>query len=314
MSLFIENRMDGYLLMKKVAIMTDSNSGITQQQGKDLGIFVVPMPFVIDQKTYFEDIDLSQEDFYKLLMEDSDIMTTQPTPDSYMQMWDKALEEYDEIVYIPMSSGLSGSCSSAYTMSTYERFEGKIFVVDNQRISVTLRQSVYDAIEFAKRGYDGAQIRDALMQTKWDSTIYIMVDTLKYLKKGGRVTPAAAALGTLLKLKPVLQIHGEKLDAYAKARTVVQAKSIMIDAAKKDIASFLGNDYKNVWLEIAYTKDAELANSFRDEITEAFPGYPKEDIMINPLSLSVSCHIGENALAIAVCKKIDYDNFKLNEE
>lgn len=287
--------------MSKVAIVTDSNSGITQAQAKELGIYVVPMPFMINDKEYFEDINLTQEEFYKLLAEDANVSTSQPTPDSLMKTWDNILKDYEQIVYIPMSSGLSGSCQSAY-MIAMQFYDGKVFVVDNQRISVTQRQSVLDALEMAEKGMSGEEIRDKLIEVKFESSIYIMLDTLYYLKKGGRITPAAAALGTLLRLKPVLQIQGEKLDAFAKARTSNQGKTIMINAMKKDFEErFGGFDAKDVWLSGAYTFDKDGAMNWKKEVEEAFPGY---EMHLDPLSLSVACHIGPGALAIAASRKI----------
>ena len=225
-----------------------------------------------------------------------------PTVGSVTDQWKKLLQDYDEIVYIPMSSGLSSSCETAYMLAQDEEFDGKVFVVDNQRISVTQRQSAYDAKMLADQGRSGAQIRDILMDEKFQSSIYIMVDTLTYLKRGGRITPAAAALGTLLRLKPVLQIQGEKLDAFAKARTVKQAKTIMIDAIKKDFAErFHDASGSNMYLEIAYTYDLEAAEQFKREVQEHFPDH---EIVMNPLSLSVSCHIGPGALALATSHRI----------
>lgn len=218
--------------MGKVAIVTDSNSGITQEQAKEYGVNVLPMPFFINGETFFEDIDLSQEEFYERLEGNADISTSMPAVGSVTELWDKLLEGYDGIVHIPMSSGLSSSCETAIMLA--QDYDGKVQVVNNQRISVTQKQSVLDAAELARRGKGAQEIKDYLEQTKFDSSIYIMVDTLAYLKKGGRITPAAAALGTLLKLKPVLQIQGEKLDAFAKARTVKQAKNIMVEAVKND--------------------------------------------------------------------------------
>ena len=286
--------------MSRVAIVTDSNSGITQAKGASLGIHVMPMPFYINEKMLFEEIDLSQEQFYKRLKEGAEIKTSMPTVGSVTDTWKKLLEEYDEIVYIPMSSGLSSSCQTALMLA--QDFEDNVYVVDNQRISVTQRQSVLDAKQLADEGKTASEIRDILMEEKFFSSIYIMVDTLTYLKKGGRITPAAAALGTLLKLKPVLQIQGEKLDAFAKARTVKQAKAIMLDAMKKDFAErFHDASGANMHLEIAYTYDLEAANQFKAEVQAQFPNH---DIVVNPLSLSVSCHIGPGALAIATSHKI----------
>lgn len=291
--------------MAKVAVTTDSNSGITQKQGNELGVYVLPMPFIIGGDTYYEDINLSQSDFYEKLKSDVDISTTQPSPDEVMKLWSSLLEEYDSIIHIPMSSGLSGSCQTAMMLAQEDEYEGKVFVADNQRISVTQRQAVIDAKLMADKGMEVSQIYDILMRDKLEASIYIMVDTLKYLKKGGRITPAAAALGTILRLKPVLQIQGEKLDAFAKARTVGQAKSMMINAIKSDIEKRFGNDMNNVWFEIAHTENEEEAQNFKKEILEAFPGYPEEDIVINPLSLSVSCHIGPGALAFAITRKTE---------
>lgn len=289
--------------MSKVAIITDSNSGITQAQAKEMGVFVLPMPFMIGDKEYFEDIDLTQEQFYEKLQDGDNICTSQPALTQVTELWDKVLKDYDEIIHIPMSSGLSGSCQSAFMLSQEEPYDGKVFVIDNQRISVTQRQSVLDARDLAAQGRGGQEISDILMRDKMESSIYIMLDTLYYLKKGGRITPAAAAIGTLLKLKPVLQIQGEKLDAYSKARTSNIGKETMKNAIKNDIEKRFGgmeHALENVYLEIAYTKDLKSALKFKEEVLEEFPGF---DILVNPLSLSVSCHIGPGALALACCKK-----------
>ena len=287
--------------MSKVAVLTDSNSGITQVDAKELGVYVIPMPFFINNETYYEDIDLTQEQFYEKLVDGVDISTSMPMVGSVTDTWDKLLQEYDEIVYVPMSSGLSSSCETAYMLS--QDYDGKVQVVNNQRISVTQRQSVMDAKELAENGKSAAEIKEILEQHKMESSIYIMVDTLSYLKKGGRITPAAAALGTLLRLKPVLQIQGERLDAFAKARTVKQAKSIMIEAMKKDFKErFESEDGSKMHLEMAYTHDLAQAEQFKKEVQEAFPN---NEIIMQPLSLSVSCHIGPGAIAIACSKKIE---------
>lgn len=288
--------------MSKVAIITDSNSGITQAAAKEIGVFVLPMPFMINGQTFFEDIDLNQAEFYEKLETGADISTSQPSPEAVMNLWDEVLKEYDEIVHIPMSSGLSGSCQSAMMLA--EDYDGRVQVVNNQRISVTQRQSCLDAKLLAAKGMNAREIKDFLEADKFNSSIYIMLDTLYYLKKGGRITPAAAAIGTLLKLKPVLQIQGEKLDAFAKARTTNQGKTIMINAIKADIENRFGGDTadKHIWMQIAHTNNGEAALAFRDEILEVFPGY---DIHIDPLSLSVACHIGPGSLAFACCKKIE---------
>lgn len=288
--------------MSRVAILTDSNSGITQSEAKELGVYVLPMPFFINNETYYEDVDLTQEQFYSKLVEGVDISTSMPMVGNVTDMWEGLLKDFDEVVYVPMSSGLSSSCETAYMLS--QDYEGKVQVVNNQRISVTLRQSVLDAKELAEQGKNAAEIKDILETCKLDSSIYIMVDTLTYLKKGGRITPAAAALGTLLRLKPVLQIQGEKLDAFAKARTIKQAKSIMIEAMQRDFKErFDSEDGSKIHLEMAYTKDLDQALQFKEEVEKAFPN---NEIILNPLSLSISCHIGPGAIAIACSKKIEY--------
>lgn len=285
--------------------MTDSNSGITQKEAAGLGISVLPMPFMINDTTYFEDINLTQDRFYEFLENDAVVSTSQPSPDSLIHMFHKLLAEYDEVVHIPMSSGLSGSCQTACMLAQEPEFDGKVLVVNNQRISVTQTQSVLDAMELAKKGYDGAQIKKILEEDKFNSSIYIMLDTLFYLKKGGRITPAAAALGTLLKLKPVLQIQGEKLDAFAKARTKSAGKSMMLQAIKNDIENRFGgfdeSAKERVTLHIAYTKDAEEAELWKQEVMEAFPGFR---LRMAPLSLSVACHIGPGALALACTRNL----------
>lgn len=288
--------------MKKVAVVTDSNSGITQEMGRRLGVAVLPMPFTIDGETYFEGINLSQTEFYERLLKDATISTSQPSPESVMDLWNRLLKEADEIVHIPMSSGLSGSCQTAMMLA--EEYNGRVQVVNNQRISVTQHQSVLDALQLCEKGHTAAEIREILERVKMESSIYIMVDTLKYLKKGGRITPAVAALGTLLRLKPVLQIQGERLDTFSKARTVAQAKNIMITAMKNDIEKrFGGLDKERVWLEIAHTQNEEQAEALKGELLAVLPAYSKVEIA--PLSLSVACHIGPGSLAVACSKKLE---------
>jgi len=283
--------------MSKVAIVTDSNSGITQKQSKELGIRVIPMPFFIDGKEYLEDITLTQEEFYVKLEGDADISTSQPSVGELQDTFDEVLKDYDELVFIPMSSGLSGTCQTATMLA--DDYDGKVCVVNNQRISVTMRQSAMDALELAKKGYSAKEIKEILEKHKFDSSIYITLETLKYLKKGGRITPAAAAIGTVLNLKPVLQIQGEKLDAYTKTRGKEAAKKKMIEAMKNDFENRFANFAKEgkLHLEAAYSGNPEEAAEWKELLSKEFPGY---DIHMDPLSLSISCHIGKGALAVAV--------------
>lgn len=285
--------------MKKIAIVTDSNSGITQEMGKSMGIYVIPMPFFIDGELFLEDITLTQEEFYKRLGDNSDISTSQPSPGEVMECWDELLKEHDEIVHIPMSSGLSSTCHAAQSLS--QEYEGKVCVVDNQRISVTQKQSVEDAITLREAGKSAAEIKEILEAEKLQASIYITVDTLKYLKKGGRITPAAAALGTVLNLKPVLQIQGEKLDAFSKVRGWKAAKRTMLKAIEKDLEERFSEVREDMVLGMAYTCSKEEAQEWKQEIAEKFPEY---EIVEGPLSLSVACHIGPGAMAVTCMKKV----------
>lgn len=284
--------------MGKIAIVTDSNSGITQEEAKRLGVHVIPMPFYIDGELFLEDITLTQDAFYEKLTNDCEISTSQPSPGEVIELWDKLLEEYEEIVHIPMSSGLSSTCETAIILSN--DYDGKVEVVNNQRISVTQKASVKDAVKLAAEGKSAARIKEILEAEKLESSIYITVDTLKYLKKGGRITPAAAAIGTVLNLKPVLQIQGEKLDAFAKVRGWKQAKKTMMDAMEKDLLHRFGG--KKMSLLAAYTCSEEEAEGWKEELEDRFPNYTVE---MNPLSLSVACHIGPGALAVACAKEVE---------
>ena len=289
--------------MGNVAIVTDSNSGISQAEGKELGIYVIPMPFLVDGKLYFEDVDMNKEQFYHFLENDADLSTSQPSPGDVMDLWDKLLKEYDEIVHIPMSSGLSASCSTA--MGLARDYDGKVQVVDNQRISVTMQQSVMDAKHLAAAGKSAAQIKEILEKEALESSIYLMVDTLKYLKKGGRITPSAALLGSALNLKPILQIQGDKLDAYKKVRGVKAAKKNMLEAMKKDVEGRF-SDYVakgQLKLHVAYTTDEETARQWKEEVQSMFPDIAIS--RIDPLSFSVTCHTGPGVLAIAASHVLD---------
>lgn len=289
--------------MGNVAIVTDSNSGISQAEGKELGIYVIPMPFLVDGKLYFEDVDMNKEQFYHFLENDADLSTSQPSPGDVMDLWDKLLKEYDEIVHIPMSSGLSASCSTA--MGLARDYDGKVQVVDNQRISVTMQQSVMDAKHLVAAGKSAAQIKEILEKEALESSIYLMVDTLKYLKKGGRITPTAALLGSALNLKPILQIQGDKLDAYKKVRGVKAAKKNMLEAMKKDVEGRF-SDYVTkgqLKLHVAYTTDEETARQWKEEVQSMFPDIAIS--RIDPLSFSVTCHTGPGVLAIAASHALD---------
>ena len=286
--------------MSKIAVITDSNAHITPQEAEKLGISVVPMPFTISDETFYEGINLTREEFYEKMESGASIATSQPSPSDVMSIWDEALKTHDEVVYIPMSSGLSGSCQSARMLA--DDYDGKVQVVNNQRISVTQKRSVLDALEMAEMGMSAAQIREELEHVKYESSIYIMLDTLYYLKKGGRITPAAAAVGTLLRIKPVLQIKGERLDAFSKARTMNQGKNIMINAMKHDIETLYGGtDKENVWLYAVHGNVPDQFAEFSQEVRAAFPAFNVQD---DVLSLSIACHIGPGALAIACSKKI----------
>ena len=285
--------------MKKVAVVTDSNAGIRQKEAKELGIFVLPMPFTIDDQTYYEDINLTHEEFFEKQLNGAEIFTSQPVVGNVKELWDQILKDYDEIVHIPMSSGLSGSCQTAMMLA--QEYDNRVFVVDSQRISVTQKCDVIDAKRLADQGKSGQEICDILTENKLNASIYITVNTLDYLKKGGRITPAAALLGGMLKIKPILQIQGEKLDSFAKTRTMARGTKIMKEAIAKDIKERFDDDYHNVHICVAYTYDEAPALELKKELEELYPG---ENIICDPLSLSVSCHIGPHSLAIAICKKI----------
>ena len=289
--------------MSNIAIITDSNSGITQEEANRLNIGVIPMPFYIDEQLYFEGVSLNAQEFYEKLQEDHEIKTSQPSPADLLYLWDEKLKDYDSIVYIPMSGGLSSSCDTAKMLAL--DYDGRVQVVDNRRVSVTMRQSVLDAVELAAAGKSAEEIREYLEAVKDRSSIYITLETLKYLKKGGRITPTAAAIGAVLNIKPVLQINGEKLDAYTKVRGMKAAKEAMIEAMKKDFAEkYKGVPAEKIHLCAAYSGDDETGREWVKELEEHFPGMP---IYLAPLSLSVACHIGPGSLAIACSEAITAD-------
>lgn len=291
-------------IKRRTAVVTDSNSGLTRQQGEAYGIRVIPMPFMIDGQVWEEHVDLSHAMFYEKLAGGSDISTSQPAPAKITELWDEVLKEYDEIVHIPMSGSLSGAFQTANMLA--EDYDGKIRVVNNQRISVTQRRSAIDAAVLAEHGWGAERIGELLERTKMDSSIYITVNTLQYLKRGGRVTPAAAALGTLLKIKPVLQIQGGKLDTFSKARTMKQAKSIMMSAIAHDLQErFADPQAERTWLAVAHSDCEDMAGELARELQECYPR--ASPVFVDSLSLSISCHIGPGGLGVTCTKKIDME-------
>lgn len=290
--------------MSKTAIVTDSNSGITQAEGKELGVFVVPMPFLINGEQYYEDVSLSQAQFYEALQGETTLSTSQPIVGELLEFWDNVLKDYDDLIYIPMSSGLSESCNTAKMLSA-QGYKNKVFVVDNQRISVTQKQSALDAKKLIEGGMSAAKVKEHLEKTKMDASIYISLPTLQHLKKGGRLTPAVAAVGTVLHLRPVLQIQGERLDKYRMTTvTMKQAKAAMVEGLRAD----LGGRFKTyvndgeMRIHVAHTQNEEKAKQFKEELQHIFPNIPVE--MVAPLSLSVACHIGPGALACACVRVV----------
>lgn len=288
--------------MAKVKIVTDSNSGITQAEAEKLGIFVLPMPFLIDGEEYFEGINLTQAQFYEHLRNNANVLTSQPAVGDVTEFWNKLLADGSDIVHIPMSSGLSESCHTAEALA--KDYNGRVQVVDNQRISVTQKQSALDALKLAKEGKSAAEIKEILLKTKFDSSIYISLDTLKYLKKGGRLTPAAALIGTILGIRPVLQIQGEKLDAFKKVKTMRKAKEVMTAAIADDLQKRFAEYAKNgeMRIHVAHTDNEAEAKIFAEELQATFPDVPVE--FIDPLSLSVSCHIGPGSLACTLARAL----------
>lgn len=284
---------------KKIAIVTDSNSNLLPTDAPE-GVFVLPMPFLINGEPYLENINLSQSEFYSLLDSQAVVSTSQPSIGDLTDLWTELLNDYDEVVHIPMSSGLSQSCATATNAA--KDFNGRVFIVDNHRISVTLKHSVFDAVKLREQGYSAAQIKEKLEKMSFDGSIYIAVDTMKYLKKGGRVTPAAAMIGTILKIKPILQIHGDKLDKFALPRNMLKAKEIMKEAVKKDLENIYSDYLANGELElcVAHTNNEAQAEIFLKEVQAAFPNIPVR--FCEPLSLSISCHTGPGALGISVTR------------
>jgi len=284
--------------MKKVKIVTDSNSGILQSEAEELGIYVIPMPFTVNNEEFLEEISISQEDFYKHLENDADVKTSQPSQYYLENLWNDLLKDNDELVYIPMCSGLSATCANAKRYA--ENFDGKVQVVDNLRISVTQKESVFEAIELAKKGKSAEDIKKYLEESKHKASIYITIGTYKYLKKGGRINPAVATIGSLLNVKPILYTRGEKFNKFAMTMSLAQAKKKMIAKIKEELETEFKNEYEKgkMYISVAHTQNHDEAEKFKNEILAAIPNAKFH--FVDPLSLSVSCHIGPGALAIAM--------------
>ena len=284
----------------KTAIVTDSNSGIFEKEGRRLGVYVIPMPVIIEGKTFFEGRELTHEEFYRCLLEHKEVSSSQPSPGDVMEIWNQVLASgYDEVVYIPMSSGLSGSWQTAHMLA--EDYDGKVQVVNNHRISVTQRHSVQDALLLAEQGYTAKEIKEKLEQTAYESIIFVGVETLEYLKKGGRVTPAGAAMGALLNIKPLLIIEGERLDAYAKVRGTKNCKKRLLQEMKKRADEFHERgDEIRVGVAGSFVDQREH-QEWMDMAREIFKG---EDINYDPLTFSIGCHVGPGAFGMGISKKL----------
>ncbi|HIR93274.1 MAG TPA: DegV family protein [Candidatus Egerieimonas intestinavium] len=284
----------------RVAIMTDTNSGIMGREAEELGIFSIPMPVIIEEETFFEGKNITEEEFYRALGEGKRASTSLPSPKTVLDTWDFVLSQgYEEIVYIPMSSGLSNSCGAAAGMAL--DYEGKVFVVDNHRISITLREAVLKAKRLADAGSSGSQIKRQLEKEAYDASIYIAVDTLEYLKKGGRITPAAAMIGTVLHMKPILTIQGDKLDAYAKVRGMKKCQSCMLEAVSQDFERrFAGKEHPQMIAGVAGTcLPQDKVEEWKQALREVFP--LAQEVYYNALPISIGCHVGPGAVGIGFC-------------
>ena len=287
----------------KIAILTDTNSGITKKTAQEMGVFVIPMPVIIDDETFFEGENITEAEFYDALQKGKKITTSQPSPGSVLEMWEELLESgYEQIVYIPMTSGLSKSCETA--MGLAKSYEGRVFVVDNHRISVPLKESVLAALKMADAGMSGDKIKASLEETAYHCSIYIMVETLEYLKKGGRITPAAAMIGSVLNIKPVLTIQGEKLDSFAKVRGTKKGHKVMIEAIRRDLETrFAGEDLTHLRIATAGANlTEEQIADWKASILQEFPG---AEVYYDPLSVSIGSHTGPGATGIG----ISFDKF-----
>lgn len=288
--------------MKSIGIMTDSHSGISRSDAEKLGIWVLPMPFYMNDECYYEEITLSRDTFFQKMEEGIVVSTSQPSPESVMNMWDEMLLEYEKVLYLPMSSGLSGSCSTACALASDEKYEGKVFVVDNGRVSTPLYRSILDAMELVEEGYDAAKIREILEEYKSSMVIYLGVNTLEYLKKGGRLTSAAAAVGTLLNIKPVLKLDVGALYVYQKCRGLSKAKKIMLESMHHDLETRFKEAHEKgeLYLLAASSASQEVTEKWVEEIKAEFPGM---EVLCGNLSLGICCHTGPGALGIGWSRK-----------
>ncbi len=284
-------------MIVRTGIVADSNCGIRAEEAEKLGVHILPMPFFVNEMLFFEGVTLSEDDFYNYLDKGADISTSQPSPGDVMEFWDKLLKEYDELLVIPMSSSLSSTCETAMMLS--KEYNGKVVVTDNKTISVTQRQAIFNALKLRDEGKNASDIKEALEFNRKMTNIYIMVDTLKYLKKGGRVTPAAATIGAVLNIKPVLCLETEKLDSFAKARGGKQARKIMLDAMEKDLQEKFKGETMNIF--IAHTCESSVVKKWVEEVEKRFPDHR---IKCDSLSLSIACHVGPGSLAIACAKPL----------
>lgn len=284
-------------MMKKTGILTDSHSGITQEEAKKLGIYVLPMPFYINDQCHYEGKDISREEFIELLKNDENVSTSQPSPEAVMNLWDEILKEYEELVYIPISSGLSGSCSTAMAMAQNDDYDGKVFVVDNGRVSTPMKQSVLDAIELLNEGCSAKEIKNRLEDAKGKMGIFVAVDDLKYLKKGGRISSSVALVGGMLKVKPILKFDIGTLDSFKNCRGLIKAKTVMIEEVKRIVTTNYAEDFEkgNVHILAASSADEEETKKWVNEIQEAFPGIK---VLWDYLPMGITCHIGPGGLGI----------------
>lgn len=288
--------------MKRIGIITDSNSGITQNEAQWMGIKVLPMPFYFENKCYYEDVSLTREEFFIRQSNGDNVSTSQPSPEDVMKIWREGLTEYEQILYFPMSSGLSGSCNTARMLAADEEFQGKVLVVDNGRVSTPLIRALMDALEMIEEGYSAEHIKTMLEEAKDKMSIYIAVETLEFLKKGGRITPATAAIGTVLNIKPILKLGVKNLDTYAKCRGMKKARREMLEAIKNDIDTIYRDYYDRgeLYLLAASSADNETTEDWVQEIKEFFPGM---DVLSGDLALSICCHTGPGGLGVGFsCK------------